>query len=149
MTFTDNKGAVYSLAFTPTGDLLAAGDVRLVQPILALLRPLLKTLLRYLQSAGKIQVYSVPDQKIKISSRWSSHTGRITSLRWSPDGRHCASASLDTNVFVWSVEKPLRSIKISNAHAGGVSGVEWVGEKTIASGGADAVVRLWEITFHA
>lgn len=58
-------------------------------------------------------MFDVQEQKIKISGRWGSHTGRITSLRWAADGKHCASASLDTNVFVWSVAKPLRSIKIA------------------------------------
>ncbi|KAL7418020.1 putative WD-repeat protein [Mrakia frigida] len=126
VTFSENKGAVYALNFSPEGDLLAAGD-----------------------SSGKIQVYDVKEKKIKISSRWASHTGRITSLRFSPSGKHCASSSLDTNVFVWSVEKPLRSIKIANAHSGGAYGVEWLGEKRIASGGADAVVRVFDVVFHA
>ncbi|CED84373.1 WD40 repeat stress protein/actin interacting protein [Phaffia rhodozyma] len=124
-TFTDNRNPVYVVSFNPEGTLLAAGE-----------------------SGGKIQVYDITGRKIKISGRWGSHTGRITSLRWTTDGKHCASSSLDTNVFVWSVERPLRSIKIPNAHAGGATGVEWVNPSRLASAGSDATVRFWDIVFH-
>lgn len=48
----------------------------------------------------------------------------------------------------------MRNIAIKNAGPGGVNSVLWVtvdGVKTgqLASAGADACVRLWEVTFHA
>lgn len=84
-----------------------------------------------------------------VTSRWSFHTGRINSLAWTADGKHCASGSLDTHVYVWSVDKPMRNIAVKNAGPGGISAVFWVGPKTLASAGADGCVRTWEITFHA
>jgi WD40 repeat protein len=87
--FKESRNPVYALAFSPDGSLLAAGE-----------------------SGGKIQVFDVGAKSVKISGRWASHTGRITALRWSADGQHCASSSLDTNVFVWSVARPMRNIKI-------------------------------------
>lgn len=84
-----------------------------------------------------------------ITSRWSSHSGRVLSLAWTADGKHCASGSLDTHVFVYSVAKPGNAIGIRNAAAGSVSSVFWIGENKLASAGADGCVRTWEITFHA
>lgn len=84
-----------------------------------------------------------------MTSRWSVHTARINSLAWTSDSQHCASGSLDTNVFVWSVAKPLRNIAIRNAASNGVNGVLWVGANKLASAGADGIVRMWDITFHA
>lgn len=84
-----------------------------------------------------------------ITSRWSFHSGRVLSVAWTADGRHCASGSLDTHVYVWSVEKPMRNIAIKNAAAGGVNSVFWLDSSKLASAGADGCVRTWSITFHA
>ncbi|KAG6849485.1 hypothetical protein H0H93_008012, partial [Arthromyces matolae] len=97
-----NKGVVSSLAFSPDGKLLAAGD-----------------------SSGKIALFDVREQKL-ITSRWAFHTGRINSLAWTSDSLHCASASLDTHVYVWSVAKPMKNIAIKNAAPGGANAVHWI-----------------------
>lgn len=57
-------------------------------------------------------------------------------------------------MYIWSVAKPLKNIAIKNAGTGGVNGVLWIdgGEgKTgkLVSSGADACVKVWEVTFHA
>jgi len=124
-TLEGNKGVVSAIAFSPDGSLLTTGD-----------------------STGKIILFDVKERKA-ITSRWSFHTGRINSLSWTADGKHCASGSLDTHVYVWSVEKPMRNIAIKNAGPGGISAVFWTGAKTLASAGADGCVRTWEITVHA
>jgi WD repeat-containing protein 1 (actin-interacting protein 1) len=89
-----------------------------------------------------------------VTSRWAYHSARVNSLEFTADGQHCASGSLDTHVYVWSVARPLKSIAIKNAGPGGVNAVFWLGGaegKTgkLASTGADACVRVWDITFHA
>ncbi|KAH9951566.1 WD40 repeat-like protein [Amylocystis lapponica] len=124
-TLEGNKGAVSALAFSPDGALLAAGD-----------------------SSGKIVLFNVQERKA-VTSRWSFHSARIHSLAWTADGRHCASGSLDTHVYVWSVEKPMRNIAIKNAGPGGVNAVFWMRDGVLASAGADGCVRTWAITFHA
>ncbi|KAG8832221.1 WD40 repeat-like protein [Serendipita sp. 399] len=116
-----NRGVVSSLAFSPDGALLAAGD-----------------------SSGKLMLYSVTETKL-VTSRWAGHSGRINAVVFHPGGKHVASGSLDTNIFVWSVEKPLRKLSIPNAGMGGVNMVQWIGENTIASAGADASIRTWEV----
>ncbi|KAJ3736838.1 WD40-repeat-containing domain protein [Lentinula guzmanii] len=124
-----NKAVVSVLAFSPDGNLLASGD-----------------------SSGSISLFDIKEKKL-ITSRWSFHTARVNSLSWTADSKHCASGSLDTHVYIWSVAKPLRNIAIKNAGARGVNAVLWIdgGEgKTgqLVSSGADACVKVWEVTFH-
>ncbi|KAL1949187.1 hypothetical protein VTO73DRAFT_10993 [Trametes versicolor] len=124
-TLDGNKGTVTALAFSPDGSHLASGD-----------------------STGKIVLYDATERKM-ITSRWSFHNARVNALAWTADGQHCASGSLDTHVYVWSVQKPMKNIAIKNANPGGVSTVFWLGEKELASAGADGCVRRWGVTFHA
>ena len=88
-----------------------------------------------------------------ITSRWGFHSARINSIQWTSDSRHCATGSLDTDVYVWSVEKPMKNIAIKNAGLGGVNAVFWLEEDgkkgRLASSGADACVRVWDVVFHA
>ena len=80
-------------------------------------------------------------------SRWSFHSARILSLAWTSDDKYCASGSLDTHVYVYSVAKPGNAIAIKNAAAGSVTAVFWIGGAKLASAGADGCVRTWAITF--
>ncbi|KAJ7461763.1 WD40 repeat-like protein [Mycena galericulata] len=125
-----NKGVVSALEFSPDGALLAAGD-----------------------SSGRIVLFDVKEKKM-ITARWSFHSARVNSLSWTSDSQHCASGSLDTHVYVWSVANPSRNIALKNAGPGGVNTVLWVGgggagkSGTLASAGADGCVRVWEVVFH-
>ena len=82
------------------------------------------------------------------TARWSFHTARVHSLAWTADSKHVASGSLDTHVYVWSVQNPIKNIAIKNAATGGVNGVFWLAEGKLGSAGADGVVKVWYITFH-
>ncbi|KAK1234193.1 WD40 repeat-like protein [Marasmius sp. AFHP31] len=125
-----NKGLITALAFSPDGNLLASGD-----------------------SSGTICLFDAKEKKL-ITSRWSFHSARVNSLAWTSDSKHCASGSLDTHVYVWSVSKPLKNIGLKNVGLGGVNSVLWLDTangKTgkLASAGFDACVKVWEIKFHA
>ena len=111
------------LAFSPSGVYLAAGD-----------------------ATGKITLYNIPEHNIQ-TSRWSFHTSRINSISWHPSGEYVVSGSLDTNIIIYSVAKPVKNIKQMGAHKDGVNAVAWLDEKTIASAGSDAAVKLWTVEF--
>ncbi|KAK0458981.1 WD40 repeat-like protein [Desarmillaria tabescens] len=124
-----NKGVISALSFSLDGKYLASGD-----------------------SSGRIALFNVTEKKL-LTSRWSFHSARVNSLSWTADSKHCASGSLDTHVYIWSVEKPMKNIALKNVGPGGVSAVLWVesGDGKIGklvSAGADACVRVWEIKFH-
>ncbi|KAF2230418.1 WD40 repeat-like protein [Viridothelium virens] len=125
---TDLPSPVTALAFSPDGTKLAAGT-----------------------TAGKLAAYGVPDFKL-LTSRWTGHTARVTSVAWSADGEFAVSGSLDTNLFVWSLADPGKRIKASNAHKEGVNGVAWVdggreekGSRKVVSSGGDAAVKVWRV----
>jgi WD repeat-containing protein 1 (actin-interacting protein 1) len=56
------------------------------------------------------------------------------------------SGSLDTNVYVWSTQNVGKYIAIKGASKDGVRGVGWIAEKKIASAGADAAIKIWEVS---
>jgi len=102
-------------------------------------------------SSGTIILFDIKTQKA-ITNRWSQHNARINSLSWTADGQHCASGSLDTHVYIWNTKDVSLRIQIKNAGMGGINSVVWLENdgKTakLASAGADACVRIWEVTLH-
>ncbi|MCJ1436907.1 WD40 repeat-like protein [Xylographa pallens] len=110
-----------TLAFSPSGTLLAAGF-----------------------SNGKISVYATTDWSVAIS-RWSAHTSRVNCIRWNREGTYAVSGGLDGSVFVWSVAKPGMRVQAAVAHGGGVNAVGWVGDGRVVSVGGDACVKRWEV----
>lgn len=110
-----------TLAFSPSGSSLAIGT-----------------------SQGRICVSSTSDWSL-ITSRWSAHTARVTSISWSKSGEYAVSGSLDTNVHVWSLKEPGKRVKAGNAHKDGVNAVVWVDDGKVISCGADAAVRVWKV----
>lgn len=117
----DSSSLITALSFSPSGVLLAVGF-----------------------SSGKITVFDTQSWDTSIT-RWSSHTGRVTSIAWNAAGTHAVSGALDTNIFVWSVAKPGRRVKVSNAHQDGVNGVAWIGDGKVVSVGGDAAVKTWTV----
>jgi WD repeat-containing protein 1 (actin-interacting protein 1) len=107
------------------------------------------------KSSGKVILYDVTKREV-ITSRWAFHSARVNSLSWTADSLHCASGALDTHIYVWSVQKPLKNIAIKNAVAGGVNAVLWLsagggegGSGRLAGMGVDAAIKVWEVKFHA
>lgn len=117
-----------------------------------------------MQSTGRIVLIDVAKRETLVSSKWTNHTGRITSLDFSANGDRIVSGALDEAIYVWHVKKTLKNIPIKvcvssidypryraqlieqNAHPGGVSGVAWSeGNEKIISAGADGCVRTWTV----
>ncbi|KAG9234792.1 WD repeat-containing protein-like protein 1 [Amylocarpus encephaloides] len=120
---TSSTSQITTLAFSPDGSLLAAGN-----------------------SSGKIVVYETSSWKVK-TDRWSAHTARVTCIDWNAESTHAASGGLDTNVFVWSLKAPGKRVKALNAHKDGVNGVSWSsGGTKIASTGGDAALKIWKVS---
>lgn len=110
------------VAFSPNGKHLAAGA-----------------------GNGKVYAFATEGDWPIITDRWSAHTARITCVAWDADGQFAASGSLDTNVFVWSVQNPGQRIKALNAHKDGVFGVAWTAAGKVLSTGGDSTVKLWTV----
>jgi WD40 repeat protein len=118
----NSTAQITALAFSPLGDLLAAGN-----------------------SSGKITVYDTKNWDV-VTDRWSAHSARVTSIAWNDAGTHAVSGSLDTNIHIWSLGSPGKRVKAPNAHKDGVNGVCWVeGGSKVASVGGDAAVKIWKL----
>src|SRR5207253_1957418 len=79
---------------------------------------------------------------------WSvlqGHTGPVTSVAMTADGRRAASGSRDKTVRVWDLERGicLASLK---GHRGSVQGMAMTADgRRAASGSADGTMRLWDL----
>ena len=113
------KSPATVMAFSPDGSYLAVGT-----------------------SSGGISIFETADWSL-VTSRWSAHSARVTSIAWSLDSRFAASGSLDTNIFVWSLANPGMRVKAGNAHKEGVNGVVW--QDKLLSVGADAAIKTWRV----
>ncbi|KAH3674310.1 hypothetical protein WICPIJ_009589 [Wickerhamomyces pijperi] len=97
-------------------------------------------------TTGKIPLYQLSDFSL-VHSKWGFHTGKINSISWSSDSSYIVSGSLDTNVIVYSVKRPLKNLKFFGAHKDGVNFVSWIAQDRIVSGGADSAVKTYKVTF--
>lgn len=117
------------ISISPSEKYLAAGDVM-----------------------GKILLYDLETKEVK-TSRWAFHTSKINAISWqTPENDNeeedfVATGSLDTNIFIYSVKRPMKIIKRLNAHKDGVSAVLWENSETLVSSGSDACIKKWSVTF--
>ena len=95
-------------------------------------------------SNGKILVYE-PNNPDPVITRWSAHTGRVTSICWDDQGERAVTGGLDANIFVYSVPQPGQRVSVGSAHKDGVNGVKWLGKDHVVSVGGDAAVKVWQV----
>ncbi|KCV72201.1 hypothetical protein H696_01600 [Fonticula alba] len=130
-----NRATVSSLAYSPDGLWLAAGD-----------------------SVNQVVVYKRDSSGYTSQGEdWVYHVSRITSLAWSSDSKHLASGSVDTHVYVWRIGadgKPSSNkTALLHSHVGQVSALAWIEPKgkpegdelLLASAGQDGCVKFWPV----
>ncbi|CAI4035567.1 hypothetical protein SMKI_13G2170 [Saccharomyces mikatae IFO 1815] len=102
---------------------------------------------------GKILLYDFQTREVK-TSRWAFHTSKINAISWRPVDNNAdedeneddlvATGSLDTNIFIYSVKRPMKITKMLNAHKDGVNNLLWEDPSTLVSAGADACIKRWK-----
>lgn len=115
-------GALTSVAFSPDGTLLAAGD-----------------------AYREVRVWNVATREAVVQGQWVFHSTRVTSVAWAPSGQFVASASLDERIYVWSLANPMAKQSFDFAHKDGATGVRFVAENQLVTVGNDACVNVWQL----
>ncbi|XRB15775.1 actin-interacting protein [Pseudoscourfieldia marina] len=120
---TRHRGAVTAVSYNPSGTRVATADAN-----------------------REIVVWDAVSRAEAIT-KMVYHTARVRSLSWSLDGNILASGALDNSLIVWPMtgEPVSRRKTAKQAHAGGISGVAFVGGDKLASFGADCCARLWTV----
>jgi len=119
--FTDTFGSILCVAFSPRGDLLAAGT-----------------------TIGEIRVWHATSGLPLHTFR--GHTNWVHSVAFSPDGKTLASSSDDRMVRLWEVSSG-QCLNTLQGHTQEVRSVAFSPDGSIlASGGDDQMVRLWEVS---
>ena len=117
--FVETFGGVMSVAFSPDGKLLAAGDTK-----------------------GEIRLYRVTDNQQLLLCQ--GHQNWVPSLAFSPDGSILASSSTDYTVKLWDIETG-QCLKTLQGHNNEVWSVAFSPNgNLLASGSDDNTIRLWD-----
>lgn len=118
--FAENFGGIWSVAFSPDGQYLAAGDTK-----------------------GDILLRRVIDSQ--LISKFEGHNGWVVSLAFSPDGQILASSSSDGTAKLWDIAtgKCLHSLI---EHEQEVWSVAFSPDgQTLATGCDDGRARIWNV----
>ncbi len=122
---------VQSLSLSPDGTMLAAADVRDVCVYSTIPN----------SDGGTDDGYATLISK----GRWCFHTQRVGCLAWSPDGCVIASGGNDDSIFLWCPSQRTKRVHYRFAHRGGVTGLGFVGDRTLVSAGADGCLNWWNV----
>lgn len=118
--FSESLASIVSVAFSPDGEWLVAGDTN-----------------------GEIHIWQVSDgQKMFF---WKAHGGWVWSVEFSPDGEKLASSSEEGTVKVWAVEEQqlIHSFQLNRNR---IWSVVWhPNGQQIASGGENGTVLIWDL----
>lgn len=124
-----HNSAVYSVAFSPNGQILASGS-----------------------TDGTLKLWNVSNGEVETQciASLEGHRGAVLSVAFCPDGKTIASAGIDGTIGLWDVNTG-KCQQVFSGHTNYVWAVAFIpqstGEKSVllASGSFDSTVKLWSV----
>jgi len=122
-TLKDHSDAVYSLAFDPTGKLLASGS-----------------------ADRAVKVWNV-ETGVRLYTL-SDPTDWVYAVAWRPDGKQLAAGGVDRSIRTWDVSSSGGKLALSVfAHEGPISRLRYTADSdTLYSLGDDRKLKAWDAT---
>lgn len=112
--------AIRTLAYSPDGKYLSSGD-----------------------KSGKIFLWEVSSDSIKLLKQVGQHRSGVHALAFSPDSRWLVSGSADSTAVVWPIKsgRPVRLL----GHTGEIRSVSLSSDNEVMTASMDSTVRLWKL----
>ena len=122
--FSETFSSIFSVTFSPDGQLLAAGSLN-----------------------GEVRVWQLADYRQLLDL--CGHKGWVWSVTFSPDGAYLASGGEDRIVRIWEVGKG-QCLTTLHGHTDWIRSVAFSPDDSLlASSSDDGTVRLWEVSTGA
>jgi WD40 repeat protein len=95
-------------------------------------------------STGVGWLFNLDDMKTDPLVLGRRHEGAVNCVSFSPDGSLCATGGDDRCLCLWKTETGELLHRVTSAHRGAVTSVQFTGPGRLVSAGRDGVLALWD-----